>query len=279
MDAPYILCDALDARGRTFLRALKGYRHTFSVKAVHRLRVAARRVLSLADLIRRLAPQAAHARKLRKLMKGQLRGFNALRDTQVMLAGLSDGGHLRGLTRFRKRLLQDEACQSVEARCLARALDADKVARLLAKVRADAAEAAPGLDRFLLEMDEAYAEVMRRYRLIRRLRPASMHRARVAFKTFRYLLEIARPLLPGYPAARLKRVRAYQESLGGIQDAETLLRALREFGAPAAAIRGAAQRQSALIAAYFEAKGELADFWRARADEPFPWESRIDRIG
>ena len=119
---------------------------------------------------------------------------------------------------------------------------------------------------------------MRRYERITPLRPDSIHRTRVAFKEFRYMVEVIRPLLQGFPKSRLKRMRAYQSDMGKIQDSGVLLCSLKKFGVPKAALRHFEQRHTALISAYIGHKGDLVSFWRTNLRQPFSWEAKHEPL-
>jgi len=59
----------------------------------------------------------------------------------------------------------------------------------------------------------------------------SIHRLRVAFKKFRYTVEVVQPLLDQMGKTELKALNAYQTAMGEIQDAEVLLASIRSFAA------------------------------------------------
>jgi CHAD domain-containing protein len=106
--------------------------------------------------------------------------------------------------------------------------------------------------------------------------PATIHRVRVAFKKFRYMVEIVHPMLEGYPEANLKRMNRYQTLMGEIQDAEVFLKALTDFDAsssvPDPVRQNYESRHAESISIYLENKDMLDEFWRRSPQEPFPWE-------
>ncbi len=285
MDAQILLLDALEARWEKYREQLKACRREFSEEAVHDLRVAARRLLALIEMLRALAPHP-RLQKIRKALKSQLDDFDDLRDTQVMLAEISETlGILPELKPFQKVLLKRERRLLREAEELVEALKLSSIARRLEKVRQVWREISSGeaLNGLLFQaLDEAFLTVLQRYRRIDPTLPASIHHTRVAFKKFRYMIEIINPLLPGFPESNFKRMHDYQTAMGEIQDVEVFLYTLGDFSEPEAgedellsgqqAVRSYYERRHAeLISAYLEDKGEIETFWRADPGQPFPW--------
>ena len=277
MDAQTLLLEALDNRWETYRTELKNCRREFSEEAVHDLRVAARRLLALAELIRAVEPQPV-LQKIRKALKGQLDEFDDLRDTQVMLAEVSETIEaLPELKPFQQHLLKYERRLLRDAEEIVEALRPAGLAKRLEKVRANIAAGAPDADfdgRILQAVDEAYSTVTQRYGWIDPAQPATIHRTRVAFKKFRYMVEVIQPLLPGFPGENFKRMHGYQTAMGEIQDVEVFLQALRDFAeadAPEPVIQYYERRHTDLIAAYIEDKGELHSFWRTTPESLFPW--------
>lgn len=278
MDANTLLLEAIDNRWENYCAQIKTCRREFSEEAVHDLRVSARRLLALIDLIRTVAPHP-RLQKIRKALKGQLDEFDALRDTQVMLAEISETIEtlpelkpLQQILQKRERRLLREAEEIVEG------LKPAGIARRLEKTRAVIAESTSSTElggMVLQAVDEAYGTVLQRFRWINPAQPATIHRTRIAFKRFRYMLEIVHPLLPNFPQANFKRMHKYQTAMGEIQDAEVFLFTLEdltETDAPQKVRRYYEQRHAELIAAYIEDKGEVETFWRASPHQPFPWE-------
>ncbi len=84
-----LLLEAVDQRWKKYRTELKRCRAEFSNEAVHDLRVAARRMLALVQLLNSIAARP-RLQKLNRAFKDQLDQFDDLRDTQVMLAELSE---------------------------------------------------------------------------------------------------------------------------------------------------------------------------------------------
>jgi len=141
------------------------------------------------------------------------------------------------------------------------------------------AESQPdGLDPFPA-VDETYARVIQLYERVDPAQPDTIHRLRIAFKKFRYMVESVHPILEGFAEDYLKRMHDYQALMGDIQDMEVALQKLSEFDkhAPAAYDPEPArtyynQRHALAISHYVEDKGEVITFWRSAPDQSFPKE-------
>src|SRR5919106_4715532 len=84
-----LLLEALDKRWKNYRPELKRCRDEFSNEAVHDLRVAARRMLAIIRLLNSISPRP-RLQKLNRAFKDQLNEFDELRDTQVILAEISE---------------------------------------------------------------------------------------------------------------------------------------------------------------------------------------------
>jgi CHAD domain-containing protein len=123
-------------------------------------------------------------------------------------------------------------------------------------------------------------------------RAGSIHRLRIAFKKFRYVIEVLLPVLPGFPQENLRRMQAYQGRMGDIQDLDILIHALGTYSERppqgsadedlALDLKSSrdryADQQTQLITTYLEDKDELLSFWRAAPEELFPWEAQDDPL-
>jgi CHAD domain-containing protein len=132
-----------------------------------------------------------------------------------------------------------------------------------------------------LAVDEAYIIVNQRYALVDASQPATIHHLRIAFKKFRYMIEVIYPFLENLPLDYLKRLHDYQAVMGDIQDMEVALQELADFGelAPASydpepVCAYYRERHAQAILRFIEDKGEIITFWRSAPDQPFPQENR-----
>lgn len=280
MTAPnQLLLEALENRWKTYLAELKRCRAEFSNEAVHDLRVALRRLLSLVQLLNSVEPRP-RLRKLSRALKTQLDEFDELRDTQVMLAEISETiQELPGLEPLQHYLERVERRSLKDLRKKLRKLDLKEITRRIRKAHdaLTAQEKADAAAPILGSVDDAFLVARQRLGRVDPSQPATIHRVRVAFKKFRYMVEIAQPLLDGFPEANLKRMNEYQTLMGEIQDAEVFQQTLEEVQ-PASSFdldpvrRHYEARHTDAVSAYLKSRDMLDTFWRASPEEPFPWE-------
>ena len=281
MSAQEVLVTALDQRYQKFLAERKRCKNEFSEEAIHDLRIAMRRLLALLELLRVIAPHP-RLQKLKGALKDQLNSLDELRDTQVMLAEISE--MLETLLEFvplQKFLLKREKRLLKAVESDVRAFKVSTIAQRIENTRADLVESTGGPDLIepvLAAVDDAWLTIAQRIRRVDSAQPATIHRVRIAFKKFRYMLEIIQPLLPDFPDVNFKNMHAYQAAMGEIQDVEVLLRTLADFAArekaydPLPLLRFYEQRHAELIKIYIENMNEFINFWREAPDKPFAWE-------
>lgn len=274
-----LLLDALEKRWKTCLTELDHCQAEFSNEAVHDVRVALRRLLSLASLLHTIEPHP-RLKKLRRALKSQLDNFDELRDTQVMLVKVAETiNELPQLGDFQAHLLKAERRLLKKLQKKIEKFELKDVTRRILKTREslEAEEKADLAASILQSVDEAFAIARQRRERIDPARPATIHRLRVAFKKFRYMVEIASPLLAGIPERNLKRMNHYQTLMGEIQDAEVFQQSLAEFDASSADLEPvrlySESRHADAISAYMKNKDMLDTFWRSAAQRPFPWEN------
>jgi CHAD domain-containing protein len=276
-----LLLEALENRWKTYLAELKRCRAEFSNEAVHDLRVSLRRLLSLVQLLNSVEPRP-RLRRLSLALKNQLDEFDELRDTQVMLAEISETIlELPGLEPLRIHLERVEKRSLKDLRKKLRKLDLKEVARRIRKTHETlpAEEKADWSVPILQSVDDAFLVTKQRLARVDPAQPATIHRVRVAFKKFRYMVEITHPLLDGFPEANLKRMNVYQTLMGEIQDAEVFQQTLAEVqpassSAPDPVRRHYESRHADAVSTYLKAKDMLDEFWRLAPEEPFPWEKK-----
>jgi CHAD domain-containing protein len=269
------LDQALRSQWRRYRKDLERCQTRFSEKAVHDSRVATRRLLSLVELLQPfLSP--GRVKKVRRALKRHLDTFNDLRDTHVQLlavaklrrafpaAGPFHSHLLRIESRYTKVTLRN--LRRIRTRRMAR-----WVAACRRELRAERKRLSPGRASAVLlgGVNHAFERVLELRRRIVGRDEAAIHRTRVAFKKFRYMVEALRKLLPGISPRRLAALRRYQTLMGNIQDASVLLAALDAFlqqkevkAAHGRRLRKElSRRRDRLIHIYLEAADELQKFW------------------
>ncbi len=281
MNARALLLDSLTVRWEKYKAELKTCHQEFSEEAVHDFRVAVRRLLSFLEILR-MVIQDPKIQKMRRVLKDQLDGLDDLRNIQVLLADISEVIHeTPQLQPFQEYLQRKEKKLLRTARKGIKSLKAASLAKRVKKLHQTIeAFKQTDLDASLFSVvDEAYATVNQRDILVDPAQPATIHRVRLAFKKFRYMVEAIYPILQGFPADLLKRLHDYQAAMGDIQDMEVALQELADFGEIASdsydsepARTYYKERRAIALSHYVEDKGEVFTFWRIAPDKPFPQE-------
>lgn len=274
------LLDALDTRWKNYRAELKRCRAEFSNEAVHDLRTTSRRMLAFIRLMNSIAPRP-RLQKLNRAFKDQLDEFDDLRDTQVVLAELSETvQELPQLQEFQNHLQDVEKSLLKILRKKLRVIDLFDVSKRIRRMR-ESLKTEPGTGLVLQTfqaVDDAFLITRKRWDWINPAQATSIHRVRIAFKTFRYMVEIVHPMLNDFPAENLKCMHEYQSLMGEIQDVEIIMQALADAPAQVSPfdpepVRSYYERCHAkAVSAYLERKDQLITFWRISPDHSFPWE-------
>jgi len=283
-----VLLISLNERWQKYRATLKTCKSEFSEEAVHDLRVATRRLLAVMDILHALDP---HPRipKTRHILKYQLDALDDLRDVQVMLVDISElVVNSPELKAFELDLSTREKKLMRRARKDINGLQTSKLKRRIKKIRTLLEGNAFGR-RFnaslLSAVDQAYSKAIQALGQIDASQSASIHRLRIAFKKFRYMVEIINPILKQYPEIYFKQMHDYQSKMGAVQDAEVFLSALTDFAerAALAPMLEPAQRyfeihHAELISAFMNDKEAIHFFWRNLPDQNFPWEREHESL-
>ena len=274
------LIEALDERWKNYRAELKRCRAEFSNEAVHDLRTATRRMLAFIWLLNSISPRP-RLQKLNRAFKDQLDEFDDLRDTQVILAEISETQQeLPQLEGFQDHLQEVERKLLKTLRKKLKVIDLFEVSKRIRRMR-ESLKAERKLDltsETFAAVDEAYLITKQRQNWINLAQASTIHRVRIAFKTLRYMIEIVYPLLPNFPPDNLKQMHDYQSLMGEIQDMEIIMQALADAPIHTAAfdpepVRSYYERRHAeAITAYAACIDQLDTFWRVAPEQPFPWE-------
>lgn len=263
-----------DSHWRLYRKRLKACRKQHTEDAVHKLRIATRRLLALVDLLRQLAPQAG-LRKLRNSLKNQLDGFDELRDTQVMRLEIETRvGQLPELTEFMHHLHIEEQRLLMQSPVFIASLPSGKLRRKLSKAIRACRQQQDGdelADRIAAALDSLYQTALARFHAADPAQLATLHKLRIALKKLRYSIMLAEPLLPPLPEDHLTRMQRHLTRLGDIQNAAVLTDHLKHFGNDESAANYYTQHLRDLITDYQTHQGEITAFWRASPEQIFPW--------
>ena len=281
MDAQTLLTDSLQTRWDKYQADLETCRREFSEEAVHDFRVATRRLLSSLDLLRAVMPDL-RIQKMRRVLKDQLDNLDDLRNVQVLLADISEEIHETTVFQpFQRYLKRREKKLLSSAQKEIKGLKIESLSKRMEKLRQTIeAFKQTDLDLSLFSaIDEAYAIVNHRYARIDPGQPATIHRLRIAFKKFRYMIEVVYSILQNPAPDYLKKLQGYQAAMGDIQDMEVALQELADFEdhAPASydpePVRAYyKERHTIALLIYIKGKGKIITFWRPAPDQPFPEE-------
>ena len=270
------LAEVLEIRWISYCNEFRRCSKHCSEEAVHELRVSIRRLLAQLMLVEEVLPGDSLS-KLRKALKRRFKQFGELRDVHVQRQTID-----RLLARHPALVLLDAELKRREKRLVkevARSLETGREKKLLnwvVRVLASLAEDAdyqPTQRRMLGQiMDAASAafdEVNRRLAEVSVAEPATIHRVRLAYKKFRYMVEALSPTWTGYTPKQLRRMAYYQRRLGRIQDLEVLRAALAAFAKRNPASRAAMRpmgkvidrRRSEAMRAFLKGGDEVGSFW------------------
>ena len=275
-----LLLEALDKRWKNYRTQLKHCRADFSNEAVHDLRTAARRMLAFIQVLNSIAPRP-RLQKLARAFKDQLDEFDDLRDTQVILAEISETiQELPQLQKFQYHLqsVEEELLKTLRKKL--KVIDLFDVSKRIRRTR-ESLEAEADVNivsKILQAVDDAFLLAKQRHGWIDTAQPATIHRVRIAFKTFRYMVEIIHPLLDEFPSENLKQMHDYQSLMGEIQDVEVIMQTLADFPTRGSSLDFGPvrlyyeHRHAEATSAYIEEMNQIDDFWRSSPDQSFPWE-------
>jgi CHAD domain-containing protein len=165
MNAQELLLNSLDKRYSKYVAERQRCKDEFSEEAVHDLRIASRRLLALLTLLRAIDPQP-RLQQLRRLFKNQLDGLDELRDTQVMLAEISEAiATLPEIEPLGKYLQKREKRLLKTVEQEVRALKNSAISKHIEKIQQDLIGSLVGQDltaSLLSTLDEASSIVNRR---------------------------------------------------------------------------------------------------------------------
>lgn len=220
---------------RQYRKRLKHCRQEFSAPAVHESRVETRRLLATLELLGALLP-AHDLKKPRQALKKYFDSFGRLRDTQVQLGLLERMERtLPGAKKFRTWLQHREARFMREARKTVKQVKTRRLGQSLVTIRKEMRRLqkkttpAAGLTLVRGALRRVFKKVDRLRRRMNAAAPDTIHRTRIAFKRFRYMVEALSPVCPLVREHQRVSLHGYQTMMGEIQDVDVLLRALDKF--------------------------------------------------
>jgi len=274
-ESPRLVEKALKKQWKWYRRQLKRCQKRFTEKTIHDARVGARRLLSAVELLDGFLC-GAQVRKVERAIKGHLATFAGLRDTQVQLPVIGKlrvtfpaaGPFYTFLRKREKRLIKS-------TRRNIRKVQMERLDRLIGACRDEVetrrknCPAQEAVALVLGSVDRAFACAAELRARIDPRKTETIHRTRVAFKKFRYMVETLAVCLPNASAKPLEAMRRYQTMMGDIQDVEMLRLALgkylRKHPSAAEPSRQLCEelllRRQRLIDTYMGVSDQMGRFW------------------
>jgi CHAD domain-containing protein len=266
------LAEVLQERWRAYRKQLKACRKEFTMSRVHRLRVQIRRLMSSLGLIEQVHPLPS-AGKACRILKRHLAALSDLRDAHVQLNFVEAKEALMPSPALRDYLRRCERRLAKLARRKVKGFRTAKLGRCVCRLQRDLSE---GRRRRQVDlafavwqaMETAFDEVVRRRAAIDISDLRTIHRTRIAFKRFRYILE-GSPLEELRPDVRQSlKMAACQRKMGHIQDTEVLLGVVGKFARKRKARRALEpftryleRRRARLVRLFMKSADDLLGFW------------------
>jgi CHAD domain-containing protein len=235
MDAARVVATSVRSHWQSTGAALDKFREHGDGSGVHDLRVGLRRLMAALDLASAL--DAGASRRVQRELKTLLSALSPLRDLQVQERTLERLGPTeprlaevaRELSRRRKRAarsLVQVASKFPAARC------GQALVRCAEKLEKESSTPSAARLLTLAAVARRYAKFDRRRRAVADTDRHALHRVRVAFKRYRYAVEIASPLLSKPAQDMVEAMKRFQGELGAIQDASVLIETLARARLP-----------------------------------------------
>jgi CHAD domain-containing protein len=275
------VASGLSTACQRFERRFRQCRKKPSENRVHALRIEARRLLSILDLLAKSVP-APKLEKIRRAAKKKLNALDELRDVHVQtVAVLRLSREFPGLKPVYKNLRKREDVLARAARKKMKRMSLEKLLKRLDRLEDCYAKSHRGKESrasaiIRSAVTTAFANTIRLRRAINPHLTDSIHCTRIAFKKFRYMIEALRSLRREAGAQRLKAMQQYQTRMGEIQDMEVLLGRLEKFTKNhpelqitiQPTIAELARRHDQLVGNYMACADELYSFWSASRRQP-----------
>jgi CHAD domain-containing protein len=269
------LAKGLKKQWKCYEKCFSRCQKKLSEEAIHELRVQTRRLLATFELLGDFLT-ASRVKKIECALKENLDEFDDLRDTQV---GLKLAAKLKGrfsfAREFYKYLLEREKRYARRAHNRIRKVKLGRIDRLVRECRRQVEQQRKaclqqrGNRALLRAIARAFGRVKRFRTAVDARDTKTIHRTRVAFKEFRYMVEAMAGCLPDITETRLEAMHDYQTLMGDVQDAQVLLTTVDKYVCkheiePKAALgfrNELLRRRQILIERYLAAGNQLGAFW------------------
>ena len=226
---------SLRTQWKRYRKRLKRCQENFSEEAVHESRVETRRLLATVELLGAFI-RDERIKKAQRALKRHLDTFDDLRDTQVQLRYVSKMLRAYPAARlFHAYLLKWGDRYTTETRKRIKRIKTKRLGQIIASCKEEMRQerkrrtSKQALTNLMRAVNRAFARVVQLKARIDPDNTATIHRMRIAFKKFRYMVEALLTLLPGVTEKRLAAMHHYQTMMGDIQDIEVLIVTLGKF--------------------------------------------------
>jgi len=278
--AAMLLCEGLAGRGDKFALRLRRCQSEFSEENVHDLRVSTRRLMAILAMCRAVLPDLK-TKSLRRELKFHLDSLDGLRDAQVMLLFMrkhfrrqAAAAPLIAFLNMQETHLIRQVGYEISL------INPESVVERISALRTLMERSLTGTGvqgQILATVDETYAEVQWRRINVNPDDPSTIHAMRIAYKKFRYMVEIAGPLTPAMPPTRPQTMQRYQAVMGDIQDLVVFRRTVDRFESENPSFDMAPvrvfiiERCSQRVDVFMARMNRLDRFWRKNPSARFPW--------
>jgi phosphohistidine phosphatase len=233
-DVVSFISHALDTEWRSYLTRLEGFQQKASAKNVHDLRVSIRRLMTIIELIERFNSDNAAQRTL-IMLEDQLSELGDLRDAHVEIVTIREYvKQIPELREFSDDLLDRESGYLSAAKKILSKSDIGFIQNAInrARIRLEAHRTtmdASGANKIVRDaLDRSFDDVNKKLQLVTTADYSTIHSLRLAFKTFRYQLEMLQSLIP-LDRKQLGTAQSLARMMGQIQNLEVLMKGLAEF--------------------------------------------------
>ena len=270
------LAGRFEAQWRSYRKEYGRCRKGFSEESTHNLRVATRRLRATLGILREVAPARAVERSERCLKK-VFKILAPLREYHVQLEYLEkwrrtcpEAGVFRSFLRTQEPAAETRARKKMKLRKLAELREALRAIRTwFDQLFKDSFAQAACLAHIRSELPRKYSTAVARVRGIDPAKTPTIHRARVAFKQFRYGLESLHPTAVRISRKQLAAMDRYQTRMGRVQDLEVLITGVKRFSDPKQAgqqtttrLRGKLEKEKgAAISIFLSSADQIHGFW------------------
>jgi CHAD domain-containing protein len=201
----------------------------FSDESVHDIRVSIRRFISLLKLINSFFPND-YILQLKDILKTQIKSYSSLRDIQVHLEKMNAAIHqFPVLYTFYNNLIKMELELIEQLKSELSDFNITELEGLVLFIKMELKktikETEITINEILKTAKQAYMIVLDLYEEADSNDLSTVHKVRLAFKKYRYLMEIIQPLSPNVKF-NFAGMKDFQNILGRIQDNVALLKNL-----------------------------------------------------